>query len=278
MARRSRRNSELHGWISAFANLPWQVCVVLIPVTYLGFAAMAQIAVPEASGLDDMGGIFAARIAQGVGMVLQYLAPLILALAALGSWLGKRKRNQLLSEAKSRSNSAGLLDISWREFEQLVHAAFERDGYAVKSTADGADGGVDLVLSRDGEKFFVQCKQWRASKISVGVVRELFGVMSARGAVGGFVVGLGEFTQAAHEFVQGRNISLVNARDMVGPTTEQARCEPAIGPEVKPQSDCPRCGAAMVLRTAKRGANAGGIFYGCSRYPACKQTVEAIQP
>jgi len=26
----------------------------------------------------------------------------------------------------------------------------------------------------------------------------------------------------------------------------------------------------MVLRTARRGPNAGGKFWGCSAYPACK--------
>jgi DNA-binding helix-hairpin-helix protein with protein kinase domain len=35
---------------------------------------------------------------------------------------------------------------------------------------------------------------------------------------------------------------------------------------------CPRCGSAMVRRTARRGANAGGKFWGCSRFPQCKGT------
>lgn len=35
---------------------------------------------------------------------------------------------------------------------------------------------------------------------------------------------------------------------------------------------CPRCGASMVRRTARRGRNAGGQFWGCSRYPRCKGT------
>ena len=33
---------------------------------------------------------------------------------------------------------------------------------------------------------------------------------------------------------------------------------------------CPRCGAALVLRTAKKGANAGNRFLGCSNYPKCR--------
>lgn len=35
---------------------------------------------------------------------------------------------------------------------------------------------------------------------------------------------------------------------------------------------CPRCGSQMVKRLAKRGRNAGGYFWGCSRYPNCKGT------
>ncbi len=37
-------------------------------------------------------------------------------------------------------------------------------------------------------------------------------------------------------------------------------------------STCPRCGAPMVRRTARRGRNVGGQFWGCSRYPRCKGT------
>jgi len=36
---------------------------------------------------------------------------------------------------------------------------------------------------------------------------------------------------------------------------------------------CPKCGSPMILRTAKRGPNAGKKFYGCSRYPKCKETI-----
>jgi hypothetical protein len=36
---------------------------------------------------------------------------------------------------------------------------------------------------------------------------------------------------------------------------------------------CPSCGSAMVLRTAKRGQNAGERFWGCSSYPGCRQTL-----
>lgn len=32
---------------------------------------------------------------------------------------------------------------------------------------------------------------------------------------------------------------------------------------------CPRCGAPLVLRTSKKGDNAGKQFWGCSAFPKC---------
>jgi len=33
---------------------------------------------------------------------------------------------------------------------------------------------------------------------------------------------------------------------------------------------CPKCGGKMLLRTAKKGANAGRQFWGCENYPKCR--------
>ena len=37
---------------------------------------------------------------------------------------------------------------------------------------------------------------------------------------------------------------------------------------------CPKCGKAMVLRTAQKGKSAGKQFWGCSGYPDCKGLVD----
>lgn len=37
-------------------------------------------------------------------------------------------------------------------------------------------------------------------------------------------------------------------------------------------SKCPRCGGNLIVRTVKKGNNAGRQFYGCSNYPKCKYT------
>jgi hypothetical protein len=39
---------------------------------------------------------------------------------------------------------------------------------------------------------------------------------------------------------------------------------------------CPKCGTPMVLRTARRGENIGGQFYGCANYPKCKEIIPVL--
>ncbi len=41
---------------------------------------------------------------------------------------------------------------------------------------------------------------------------------------------------------------------------------------------CGKCGSKMVLRTAKKGAYKGQKFFGCSRYPACRNIVTIKSP
>jgi hypothetical protein len=36
---------------------------------------------------------------------------------------------------------------------------------------------------------------------------------------------------------------------------------------------CPKCGATMVLRTARKGKSAGNHFWGCSNFPKCRSTL-----
>ncbi len=138
---------------------------------------------------------------------------------------------------------------------------------------------MDLVLRKGNEKFLVQCKQWRAFKVGVDVVRELYGVMAAKGAAGGFVVTSGRFTDEATSFAAGRNVKLVDGPKLHGlikqvQASKGADTEPSFAPPARSATApaCPRCSKPMVKRVAKRGANAGGEFWGCSGYPACRGT------
>jgi hypothetical protein len=46
--------------------------------------------------------------------------------------------------------------------------------------------------------------------------------------------------------------------------------QPVENPPVEANRLCPKCGSVMVMRTAKKGENAGNQFWGCSNYPSCR--------
>ncbi len=48
--------------------------------------------------------------------------------------------------------------LSRREFAVLAAEVYRRQGYRVEATSDREDGGVDIVLRRDGARYVVRCK------------------------------------------------------------------------------------------------------------------------
>ena len=56
----------------------------------------------------------------------------------------------------------------------------------------------------------------------------------------------------------------------VAPAPPLSNASPAPQDTATASPTCPRCGSAMVLRTASKGANAGNRFWGCSNYPNCR--------
>jgi very-short-patch-repair endonuclease len=61
-----------------------------------------------------------------------------------------------------------------------------------------------------------------------------------------------------------------------GKSNLQAAGKPVAADPQSPDSTvplCPKCGIPMVLRTARRGDNIGGRFYGCANYPKCKEII-----
>ncbi len=105
--------------------------------------------------------------------------------------------------------------LPWREVERLIGEAFRRRQYTVTGFGGGGmNGGADLGLMKNGERFLVQCKHWCKQQVGVTVVRELNGLISAQGAHGGFVVTGGRFTPEAREFAQQTKIQLIDGESM----------------------------------------------------------------
>lgn len=266
--------------------LPWWVGVTLAVISYMLLHRLVVPPTVTALPPSQMGDVIARSMISAFAGLGQYVLPLIcLAGAGVSAWR-RRQRRTLISNTTQAKGADALNGMSWREFEILVGEAFRLQGFSVSETGGGgADGGVDLVLSKGTEKFLVQCKQWKAYKVGVDVVRELYGVMAARGATGGFVVTSGSFSEDAKAFADGRNVKLVDGHRLFGlikqakhslssraSTAGKSYSEPSTYTSEAKASvvACPTCGSEMVRRTAKKGANAGEQFWGCSRYPSCR--------
>ena len=249
--------------LNLLTRLPWQYSVLAAVAAY-GLFRFVLPAVP----VEDP---VVRSVLQGVSSVAPLIVLVLLAAGFVSVVLAWQKRRLL--NRQTGLDSVG--ELSWPQFESLVGEVFRRQGYRVlENPGGGPDGGVDLRLQKEGKKAYVQCKHWKKKNVGVKPVRELYGVMKAKGADEGIVVTYGEFTREARAFARGKPLQLIEGKRLGKLIQEaQRRKREEQARPVAPKADkviCPKCGSEMVLRKAKSGKYAGRKFWGCSRFPKCK--------
>ena len=270
------------GFLDALIALPWPVALVVGGIGYAGI----RYGIPALFARQD--GPFVQALALQ-GEALAPVAWIFLAacsLCALVAFANAQRRRRLLD---TRTGLDSLAAIGWRDFERLVGEAFRRQGYAVAETGlGGPDGGIDLILRKDGRRTLVQCKQWRRRQVPVNVVREMYGLLAHYSAHDVRIATVGGFTRDAARFAAGKPIDLIDGATLlamiqsvqtdtrpappVQPAADVLRIAPAFdtaSPAVASVPDCPRCGTAMVERTNRRNAT---TFWGCTAFPVCRGT------
>ncbi|MDO9278307.1 MAG: restriction endonuclease [Polaromonas sp.] len=274
---RNKKSSPLEDLMELVALMPWWAGCLLALVSYL---LLHGVATKGAVTSTQLGPMMTQTVFLAFASVGQYLLPLVCLFGAAMSAYGRSKRKGLFDNVVSSPSANALNNMSWQEFELLVGEGFRQQGYQVtENGGGGADGGIDLVLRKGGDKFLVQCKQWKAFTVGVTVVRELYGVMAANGAAGGFVVTSGRFTGDAKAFASGRNITLMDGAALLRlikqPTAARVTQPPpveVVSPNLAATPACPICSKVMVQRVGKRGGSSGNAFWGCSGFPACRGT------
>ena len=283
-----RKASILDDFQDLFVAVRWWVGLLLVGAVYGLFRFVLP---PLLQRIPNGGGNTAAAavnksLLNALPPVLERLAPWIagvVLLVWLVSLLKKWERRVILNKTRGLD---GVRSLPWEQFELLVGEYYRRRGFLVVERGGASpDGGIDLVLRKDGKVTLVQCKHWKTLKVGVRVVRELLGVITHERADGGVLVTSGEFTADAISLARENQVELVNGgvlvkmlhavQDVAGNTsTKPAKRPPQspleVGGGVPCAPSCPKCGESMVLRTAKNGPNAGSQFYGCRRYPECR--------
>ena len=275
---RKRKSSLFEDLFELIAKLPWWLGGALAVLSYVGlhYLATAPVDTPKAANAADIASVVWPQILQVFAVFGQYLLTGICVLAALASAWRQSKRHKLMLGVASNPSLRALEEMSWQQFEMLVGESFRQQGYSVQENGGGgADGGVDLVLTKGGEKFYVQCKQWKARTVGVAIVRELFGLMSAAGVTGAFVVTSGLYSTDAKKFAAGRNIVLLDGESLKDMIDGRSVKSEGVNANHRQSCEtvtiaCPECGSPMIRRVARKGLNAGTAFFGCSRFPVCK--------
>lgn len=271
------------GFFDDLIKLPWPVALV---VGVLGYAGIRH-GIPMF--LSRQGGTFGQAFAtqNHVFAPLAWMFLAACALCALVAFAYARKRRRLLDTQTGLDSIAA---VGWRDFEHLVGEAFRRQGYNVEETGlGGPDGGIDLILRKDGRRTLVQCKQWRRRRVRVGVVREMYGLLAHHGAHAVRIATVGGYTREAARFARGKPIELIDGATLLTmvrsaqqpsqlaaaamvPAPETTRTAPVIASVVAVDAAlpaCPRCGSVMVQRTNRRTQD---TFWGCTGFPACRGT------
>src|SRR5690348_12218182 len=266
MARRKQGGFEL------IASAPWPVGLTL------GIVAFVVVRYGIPWYLSTSGNQFLVPIGKalngGASTILAWTLLGICWVAAFASFITRRQRGRLL---ETQTGLDSLRAMNWKQFEMLVGEAFRRQGYRIEETGlGGADGGIDLRLSKNRKSTLVQCKQWRSQRVDVKIVREMYGLLAHHGADAVKIVAVGDFTPDAQRFVQGKPIELIHGEALLAlvqamqstpPATTELTPKPTTASVDAP--NCPTCGAPMVKRTNRRSREA---FWGCPKYPSCRGT------
>jgi restriction system protein len=266
MARKN--DSVVSDLFEILCKVPWWISPIVATAIYIGMHNV----LPGALHTSVLGQTFATfSITYAPYVALFFLIP-----APISYFKARNKKKQL----DQQTGIASIRLLDWKRFEELLGEIFRRKGYRVIENQNaGPDGGIDLRLKKENEIVLVQCKQWRAQKVGVTTVRELYGVMAGEGAPKGVVVTSGHFTKEAEAFAYGKAVMLIDGAKLEPLLKAVQNHTPMPAPQVIPSSAqqiiekiCPKCGQRMVLRTANKGQNTGNRFWGCSGYPSCRGT------
>ena len=245
-----------------FIALPWWANVCIASIVY----GLLKYGLPNLS----IGNPILVGMARAASALAIPIAALFLAFAVLSAFHAWRRGTLL----ESQTSLDSIRNMSWKSFEFLVSEAFRRRGYSVsENLGSGADGGIDLVVSRHSERHLVQCKNWKTRTVGVAPVRELYGLVTAESADGGILVCTGTYSKEAEQFSKGKPLRLVDGAELLRMVADVQGTKATT--ELEEPPTCPKCNSPMVRRTARHGKRAGQTFWGCSTFPACRGTRSA---
>lgn len=165
---------------------------------------------------------------------------------------------------KEQNTLEQLRKLSPRQFEDYIANLFQHLGFRTEVVGGSYDGGIDIIATRNGEKYYIQCKKFITSQVPVGAVRDFYGAIVDRQVyTKAFFITTNVFTLEAEKFCEDKPIELIDGPKLM----EYIRQAGVEVPESQEENLCPKCGGILKLRNGKFGP-----FIGCSNFPKCHYT------
>ena len=121
-----------------------------------------------------------------------------------------------MSEASDASEAIRrLIELPRAEFENLVANLYRALGHqATRTNAKESQAAQVLVTARNGQKWIVQCRQWRGA-VGETVVREFLALMERERAAQGAIITTAKFTPRARDWAKGKPLHLYDGDEFV---------------------------------------------------------------
>ena len=104
-----------------------------------------------------------------------------------------------------------------KALEEDVKELLQSMGLKAAMTRTTGDGGIDIIAYSDSPvfsgKYVVQCKDW-AGSVGEGVIRDLYGVVTAEFANKGILITTGTITKSAQKFAEGKPLELIDGEQL----------------------------------------------------------------
>jgi hypothetical protein len=201
-----------------------------------------------------------AAIADVPALFLQFAFRFCLTIAVLASMIRQRRAKEIMTRSLDDPKAA-IARMTWQQFEQLVDECFPEQGFSVLETGGSRpDGGVDLVLEKNGRRYLAQCKHWKTRQVRVAVVRELNGVIAEQKADGGYVI-TGGYSPGTPKYLPVAAALSSSMASRWSECSSRLLARPA-GRLLKPRTDLPRARAVLF---AERRWNRSSLSKGSSK-------------
>jgi hypothetical protein len=157
----------------------------------------------------------------------------------------------------------GLGTFSGSEFEHLIAALYESQGFDATVIGGTGDGGIDIEARRGEMRLAIQCKHWKTKKVGPREVRELRGAILDT-SVTPVLVTSGLCSDATRNAARERGVDLLVGVDLIRQLQELVS-------RISPH--CPLCERKMVPKDGSRGK-----FWSCITFPTCRGSEDFYPP